>query len=130
MCGIVGILRLNSRPLPSPRVVRRMMSSIEYRGPDDSGEFLSEEVHFGVVRLAIVDLKEGTQPLRSCDDQITAVFNGEIYNHNSLRQTLRRDGHLLSTQCDAEVVPHLYEESGVEMVRRLRGMFAFAIWDQ
>ena len=129
MCGIVGILRQGKRPLPPPHVVRKMMSSIEYRGPDDSGEFISEEVHLGVVRLAIVDPKEGSQPLRSCTDQATAVYNGEIYNHHALRQKLSRDGHLLSSQCDSEVIPHLYEESGVDMVQKLRGMFAFALWD-
>ncbi len=129
MCGIVGILRLSGRPLPSPAVVRSMMSLIEYRGPDDSGEFISEEVHLGVVRLAIVDPKEGSQPVRSCTDQATAVYNGEIYNHYALRQKLRRDGHSLSSQCDSEIIPHLYEESGVDMVQKLRGMFAFALWD-
>jgi asparagine synthase (glutamine-hydrolysing) len=129
MCGIVGILRLSGRPLPSPRVVRAMMSSIAYRGPDDTGEFISEEVHLGVVRLAIVDPKEGSQPVRSCTDQATAVYNGEIYNHHSLRQKLRRDGHSFSSQCDSEVIPHLYEESGIDLVQRLRGMFAFALWD-
>lgn len=129
MCGIVGIARLSERPLPPAATIRRMMSTIEYRGPDDSGELISDYVHLGVVRLAIVDPKEGTQPVYSCNGKVTAVYNGEIYNHNALRQNLRREGHSLLSQSDSEVLPHLYEDLGVEMTVKLRGMFAFALWD-
>ena len=130
MCGIVGILRIGRRPLPAPDAIRRMMASIDYRGPDDSGEFLSEDIQLGIVRLAIVDPKEGAQPVSSCTGESVAVFNGEIYNHHALRQRLRRNGHALSSQCDSEVIPHLFEESGIDMVRSLRGMFSIALWDQ
>ena len=129
MCGIVGIVRRGARPLPPPKVLRSMMSAIEYRGPDDSGEFLSEDVQLGAVRLAIVDPKEASQPVVGCRSDVVAVYNGETYNHYSLRQNLVRDGHSLASQCDSEVVPHLYEESGVELVRAMRGMFSFALWD-
>ena len=129
MCGIVGVVRLSDRPLPEPAVIRRMMSIIEYRGPDDSGEFRSDDAHLGVVRLAIVDPKDGTQPVRSCEGDSIAVYNGEIYNHHALRRNLLRDGHALASQCDSEVIPHLYEQFGINSVAMLRGMFGFALWD-
>lgn len=129
MCGIVGILRMGDKSLPEPNVVRRMMSAIDYRGPDDSGEFRSDDVHLGVVRLAIVDPKEGNQPVTNCNDDVVAVYNGETYNHHALRRNLVRNGHSMSSQCDSETIPHLYEEHGVDLVEKLRGMFAFALWD-
>lgn len=130
MCGVVGILRTSDRPLPRPAVMRRMLSTIEYRGPDDSGEYLDEDVQLGVVRLAIIDLKGGRQPSHGCADRVVSVYNGEIYNHHDLRAELVKSGHALSNECDSDVVPHLYEESGTELVQRLRGMFAFALWDK
>ena len=129
MCGIVGIARLGERPLPDAFVLRRMMSTIQYRGPDDSGEFLSDDVQLGVVRLSIQDPKNGAQPVFSCSGESVAVYNGEVYNAHALRQRLLRDGHRIGSQCDSELLPHLYEEHGIEMVNELRGMFAFSIWD-
>jgi asparagine synthase (glutamine-hydrolysing) len=112
MCGIVGILRLGTKPLPAPIVLRRMMSSIDHRGPDDGGEFSDDRIQLGAVRLAVVDLKSGSQPVIGCRRTVQAVFNGEIYNHHSIRQKLRRVGHSMPTACDSEVIPHLYEEQG------------------
>lgn len=130
MCGIVGILRVGDRPLPSRDVLRRMMASIEYRGPDDSGEFFDADVQLGVVRLSIVDPKGGSQPIAGCTDNTVVVYNGETYNAHSLRQRLTRDGHRFRTQCDAEVVPHLLEEHGSDFATAMRGMFALAAWNR
>lgn len=129
MCGIVGILRTSDAPLPSPRVLRRMVASVEYRGPNGTGEFIDHDIQLGVVRLAIIDLKNGHQPVFGSDKRTVAVYNGEIYNYQSLRRELRDLGHHLRNECDSTVLPHLYEERGPKMVDALRGMFAFAVWD-
>ena len=107
-----------------------MMSSIDYRGPDDSGEYLSDDVQLGVVRLSIVDPKEGSQPVRGCNGALVSIYNGELYNHFSLRQRLVRDGHRMASSSDSELLPHLYEEYGSDLFERLRGMFAIALWDE
>lgn len=130
MCGIVGIVRTGDAPLPHASVLRSMMASIEYRGPSDSGEFLSGDVQLGVVRLAIVDPKNGSQPVFGCERGPVGVYNGEIYNHYPLRKGLGGRGHRLASQADTEVLPHLYEDYGGDFVNHLRGMFALAIWDQ
>lgn len=129
MCGIVGILRRGDRPLPHANVLRRMLTSIEHRGPDGGGEFLSDFVQLGSVRLAVVDLKSGDQPVEGCRGAIKAVHNGEIYNQHSLRQNLRRNGHNIPSTSDSSLIPHLYEEYGSSFVELLRGMYAFALWD-
>ena len=129
MCGIVGILPTGDRPDPPHGAVRRMARAIEYRGPDDYGEYISESVHLAAVRLSIVDLKNGHQPVQSRDGRISVVFNGEIYNQHELRSELRSNGHELRSQCDTELLPHLIEESSASFVKRLRGMFAIASWD-
>jgi asparagine synthase (glutamine-hydrolysing) len=120
---------MGERPLPPASVVRRMVSSIAYRGPDGGGEYLGEDVHLGVVRLAIIDIKEGHQPVSGCDDRTLAVYNGEIYNYQELRRDLRARGHTFPNECDSTVIPHLYEEKGEDLLQSLRGMFAFALWD-
>lgn len=130
MCGIVGIVRRGQKPLPHPTALRRMMSSIEHRGPDGGGEFLGEWAQLGAVRLAVVDLKSGAQPVSGCGEALRVVHNGEIYNHHSIRQKLSRQRHAISSACDSEVIPHLYEEHGPTFVEMLRGMFAFALWDE
>ena len=129
MCGIVGILRRRDRQLPPPSVLRRMMSAIDHRGPDGGGEYLGEWAHLGAVRLAVIDVKSGSQPVEGCRRSIRAVYNGEIYNHHSLRQRLRRGGHLIPSACDSEMIPHLYEDFGSNFLEMIRGMFAFALWD-
>jgi asparagine synthase (glutamine-hydrolysing) len=106
-----------------------MVNSIAYRGPDGGGEYLGEDVHLGVVRLAVIDIKEGHQPVSGCDDRTIAVYNGEIYNYQDLRRELQERGHALPNECDSTVIPHLYEERGEDLLRSLRGMFAFALWD-
>lgn len=129
MCGIAGVVRTGDRALPPPGVTRRMMAAIEHRGPDDSGEYRNAYVHLGAHRLAILDLKGGHQPIYGCSADLVAICNGEIYNFQELRQELRSHGHHLRTECDTEVVAHVCEDSGSAGVTRLRGMFAFAVWD-
>jgi asparagine synthase (glutamine-hydrolysing) len=107
-----------------------MMDMIRHRGPDDSGTFAASEVGLGFVRLSIIDLSTGHQPLSNEDGTIWIVFNGEIYNYRELRSFLLSKGHVFKTQSDTEVIVHLYEDLGPQCVERLRGMFAFAIWDE
>lgn len=130
MCGICG--KLNFGPTKSvPRsLLQQMADSIEHRGPDDEGYYASGPVGFGFRRLSIIDLNTGHQPISNEDGTVWIVFNGEIYNYRELRQELLARGHIFKTRTDTEVIVHLYEEFGQECVEKLRGMFAFAIWDE
>lgn len=128
MCGIAGILSLDGRPVEG-RDVMNMCASIAHRGPDDSGFFIGPGVGLGMRRLSIIDLHTGHQPLSNEDGTVWVVFNGEIYNYESLRQQLIAGGHELATRTDTEVIVHLYEDYGPDLVDHLRGMFAFAVWD-
>ncbi len=129
MCGIAGIVYLDGRRSVDQETLRRMTRTIVHRGPDDEGFFLDGPVGFGVRRLSIVDRTGGHQPLSGEDGSRWIAFNGEIYNHPGLRQTLLDRGHRYRTNCDTETVVHAYEEYGEGMVEHLRGMFAFALWD-
>jgi asparagine synthase (glutamine-hydrolysing) len=106
-----------------------MADSIEHRGPDDDGYYLSGPVGLGFRRLAIIDLNTGHQPISNEDGTVWIVFNGEIYNYQELRRMLVAKGHVFRSQTDTEVIVHLYEEFGEACVEQLRGMFGFAIWD-
>src|SRR6266566_1818453 len=129
MCGIVGIVHSDpARPVP-PAVIRRMCEAIRHRGPDDEGAYVDRNVGLGMRRLSIIDLAGGRQPIFNEDQSKVIVFNGEIYNYRELRRGLIAQGHGFATQGDTEVILHLYEQYGPECVQRLRGMFAFAIWD-
>lgn len=130
MCGIAGVLSLNGAALPDRHVIQTMLQSIEHRGPDGAGEYRDESIHLGAVRLAIQDLKRGDQPVFSCDRRTVAIYNGEAYNAHQLRRHLSAAGHRLASQCDTELLPHLYEEYGADFPEVLRGMFAVAVWDQ
>jgi asparagine synthase (glutamine-hydrolysing) len=127
MCGIAG-LALPGR-VPDPETLGRISACLYHRGPDDSGMHFAPGIGLGFRRLAIIDLTSGNQPVSNEDGQVVSVFNGEIYNYHELRSELEAAGHRFRTRGDAEVLPHLYEEHGVEMVHRLRGMFAIALWD-
>ena len=120
---------LDSEAAVSPALVKAMADTIAHRGPDDEGYYVSGQVGLGFRRLAIIDLKTGHQPLSNEDDTIWIVFNGEIYNYQELRDLLLSKGHVFKTRTDTEVIVHLYEEFGPKCLEKLRGMFAFAIWD-
>jgi asparagine synthase (glutamine-hydrolysing) len=127
MCGIAG--KVGSAPVSETEVVR-MCDAIRHRGPDDWGYFIEEGVGLGMRRLSIIDLAGGHQPMFNEDGSVVLVFNGEIYNFAELRNGLLARGHVLRTRSDTEVLVHLYEEEGEGFLSRLRGMFAFALWDR
>jgi asparagine synthase (glutamine-hydrolysing) len=129
MCGIAGELRLRLGDRPAAERVRAMCDVMVHRGPDDFGGFADAEVALGMRRLSIVDVAGGHQPLGNEDGTVQVVCNGEIYNSAALRAALQARGHTFRSRSDVEVIAHLYEEDGVDAVRRLEGMFAFALWD-
>jgi asparagine synthase (glutamine-hydrolysing) len=129
MCGIAGILGGGGRPV-TLQEVRSMCAALVHRGPDDEGIYLGEGAGLGMRRLSIIDLETGRQPVRNEDGSIWAVLNGEIYNYRELRSDLLRRGHAFTTASDTETIVHLYEEHGTDCVHALRGMFAFALWDE
>lgn len=127
MCGIAGTV---STERVDPGLVRDMCAVIVHRGPDGLGFHDSEHAALGMRRLAIIDVAGGDQPVYNEDRTVAAVFNGEIYNFTELRKELHQLGHSFTTSGDTECLVHLYEEFGEDLVHRLRGMFAFAIWDE
>jgi asparagine synthase (glutamine-hydrolysing) len=130
MCGIVGIFDLSGkRPMPR-ELVSRMNDSQFHRGPDEVGLHLEPGVGFGHRRLSIIDLSTGQQPLFNEDRSVVIVYNGEIYNYRDLIPELSRLGHAFRTKSDTEVIVHAWEQWGEDCVERLRGMFAFALWDR
>ena len=128
MCGIAGYVSAEDGADHGP-LLRQLAGALEHRGPDDEGYFEGLGVGLAIRRLSIVDLPSGHQPISNEDDSVHVVFNGEIYNYIELRADLERRGHRFRTNGDTETLVHLYEEHGVEMLRFLRGMFAFALWD-
>ena len=126
MCGIAGYVSENKI---EPAVLKAMTERIAHRGPDGEGFFVDDKCGLGHRRLAIIDLKTGDQPIYNEDKTIVVVFNGEIYNFQTLRQELEEKGHRFQTQTDTEVLVHGYEEWGGALTEKLRGMYAFAIWD-
>jgi asparagine synthase (glutamine-hydrolysing) len=129
MCGICGKLAFEHEATASLELIQSMADAIRHRGPDDDGYYVSGPVALGFRRLSIIDLAGGHQPLSNEDQSIWIVFNGEIYNYRELREYLLSKGHILRTHTDTEVIVHLYEEYGGDCVEKLRGMFAFALWD-
>jgi asparagine synthase (glutamine-hydrolysing) len=129
MCGIAGIVGANRAARIEEASVRRMCDAIVHRGPDDEGILAFHNTGLGMRRLSIIDLSGGHQPIFNEDRSIWIVFNGEIYNFPELRPELEAKGHRFSTHSDTETIVHLYEEMGVDCVQKLRGMFAFALWD-
>lgn len=125
MCGIAG--SLDPRGV-SREDIERMVAALSHRGPDDSGYYTAPGVGLGHRRLSIIDLSGGHQPMSNEDDSLWITFNGELYNYQELRRSLRQE-HRFKTASDTEVILHLYEEFGEQCVRHLRGMFAFAIYD-
>jgi asparagine synthase (glutamine-hydrolysing) len=129
MCGIAGIVRWNGAPVAEDEI-RGMCGAIVHRGPDEEGVYIGDGVALGMRRLSIIDLEGGQQPIANEDRSVWIVFNGEIYNYRELRRDLERNGHTFQTDSDTETIVHLYEDLGPRCVERLRGMFAFAIWDE
>src|SRR4051812_44481275 len=128
MCGIAGLLSLGGKP-PLQEEVQSMCDAMVHRGPNDDGYYVSADAVIGMRRLSIIDLDGGHQPVHNEDRTVWVVFNGEIYNFKSLREDLEQQGHRFYTDTDTEVIVHLYEQYGESCVDRMRGMFAFAIWD-
>jgi asparagine synthase (glutamine-hydrolysing) len=129
MCGICGILTRNASLVPDRGLLERMRDVIAHRGPDGAGLHLAPGVGLGHRRLSIVDLAQGQQPMYSHDRRLVIVYNGEVFNHPDLKRELEADGVRYRTHSDTETVLHLYERVGERAVERMRGMFAFAIWD-
>jgi asparagine synthase (glutamine-hydrolysing) len=127
MCGIAGFLLREG--VADPALAQAMCDQIRHRGPDDEGIRVEAGCALGMRRLSIIDLSTGHQPMSNEDRSVWVVFNGEIYNYQGLRKELIAQGHRFETSSDTETLVHLYEQHGVEGLRRLRGMFAFAIWD-
>jgi len=130
MCGITGIVFYDDTANVEKSVLERMCNVIRHRGPDESGVYIKNNVGLGMTRLRIIDLAGGSQPIHNEDKTVWIVFNGEIFNYKDLRKNLEALGHEFYTWSDTESIVHLYEEYGEECVQHLRGMFAFAIWDE
>jgi asparagine synthase (glutamine-hydrolysing) len=129
MCGITGVVYFNKERKIEPNLLKKMSDSISHRGPDDEGVYIHQNVGLGFRRLSIIDLSTGHQPMANENESIYIVFNGEIYNYLEQRDILKQKGYSFKTATDTEVILYLYEEFGVDCLQYLRGMFAFAIWD-
>jgi asparagine synthase (glutamine-hydrolysing) len=125
MCGICGMIGM-----ADPAAFDRMMQRLVHRGPDDEGRHVEPGLCLGARRLRVIDPEGGHQPISNEDGTVRVALNGEIYNYRELRQELLANGHRFSSHCDTEVLAHLYEEHGEAGLSRLRGMFAFALWDR
>ena len=129
MCGIAGLLDPSGAPVDKDLLLK-MVATLAPRGPDGEGIWLAPGVGLGHRRLSVIDLSEAaSQPMGSEDGLVQVVFNGEIYNFQELRDELRAAGYRFHSRSDTEVLVHLYEDEGPEMLHRLNGMFALAIWD-
>ena len=129
MCGICGIVNFQDNNPPSAETLSRMSQGLIHRGPDDEGMYLKNHVGLAVRRLSIIDLVSGHQPIHNEDKTVWIILNGEIYNYKELRLELKNQGHYFYTDSDTEVIVHAYEKYGKNCVNKLRGMFAFALWD-
>ena len=130
MCGICGKLMFDPLRTVPVSLLTSMLNTISHRGPDDSGVYAATQIGLGHRRLSIIGLESGHQPLSNEDGTVWITFNGEIYNYQELRTSLLARGHRFTTETDTEVIVHLYEDFGEACVERLRGMFAFGLWDQ
>jgi asparagine synthase (glutamine-hydrolysing) len=132
MCGITGWANLDSHTPPpegAKDLLHAMCERMVHRGPDSEGLYVTTGAALGMRRLAIIDLVTGEQPAFNEDRSVAVILNGEIYNYRELRSELEKRGHAFHSASDTEVLPHLYEEYGDDMLRKLNGMFAFALWD-
>ena len=129
MCGICGFTGAAAGEDERRQVLTGMMNRIIHRGPDGAGQYMDDGISMGFRRLSIIDLKGGDQPMATADGRLVITFNGEIYNYRELREDLKIKGHTFQTNSDTEVLLHGYSEYGTKILDRLRGMFAFVIWD-
>lgn len=129
MCGIVGFVD-NKEVKAKKQIIKKMADRIIHRGPDAEGYYTDDLVALGHRRLSIIDVSSGIQPMYNETDDVVVIFNGEIYNYKALKKELEKKGHKFKTNADTEVLVHGYEEWNVKMLDKLRGMFAFAIWDK
>jgi len=130
MCGIAGIFDPKERASIDAGIIEKMASCLAHRGPDDDGFFVENNLAFGFRRLSIIDLGGGAQPMFNEDRSLVLLCNGEIYNYRELRKALVDKGHRFRSECDVEVILHLYEEEGAGFIRQLNGQFAFALFDR
>ena len=131
MCGIAGIVSEQQNRQGSEARIEEMLGSISHRGPDARGTYFDQNITLGHNRLRILDLNpRADQPMVSTCGQVVVVFNGEIYNYRELRNETKQKGHIYKSRSDTEVIVHLYEEYGEDFVKKLNGMFSFAIWDE
>ena len=129
MCGICGAINFNNTSITEELIIS-MSRKLAHRGPDDSGVFTHKNIGLGHRRLSVIDLSSGHQPISNENGNVWTVFNGEIYNFKQLRKYLYKKGHRFSSDCDSEVLVHLYEEFGHKAVAMLEGMFAYVIFDK
>ena len=127
MCGITGYVNNEKN---KKKIIKKMADRIAHRGPDAEGFYTDDNVALGHRRLSIIDLSNGSQPMYNEDESLVVVFNGEIYNYPELKEELKKSKHKFKTKCDTEVLLHGYEEWGKDLPKKLRGMFAFAIWNK
>ncbi|RKX98668.1 MAG: asparagine synthetase B, partial [Spirochaetes bacterium] len=134
MCGICGIICWDNKKEISLPLLKKMANTLSHRGPDDDGFYIENidgfKVGIGHRRLSIIDLVTGKQPIFNEDKSILTILNGEIYNFPSLREELIKNGHIFQTKSDTEVIVHLYEEMGIDFLKKLSGMFSIAIFDK
>ncbi|MCU4155371.1 asparagine synthase (glutamine-hydrolyzing) [Carboxylicivirga sp. A043] len=130
MCGIVGFINDGFNVGQKEHVLNKMLTRIRHRGPDETGLYIHQQCSMGNVRLSIVDLSSGQQPLCNSDGTLWIAYNGEVYNHIELKKKLEQKGHRFRTNCDTEVVLHMFEEYGPACLEQLNGQFAFSIWDE
>jgi asparagine synthase (glutamine-hydrolysing) len=131
MCGICGVIQVEGKPrqVVDDALLASITDAMTHRGPDDRGTFVAPGIAIGARRLSVIDPERGAQPVSSEDGSIWAAQNGEIYNHRALRAQLERRGHRVLSRCDTELIPHLYEDKGMDFTDELVGMFSIALWD-
>ncbi len=129
MCGICGVVDLGTPAVVDGAVLRRMNGALRHRGPDEEGYHEGQHVALAMCRLRVIDPAGGSQPMANENGAVWLVYNGEVYNFRELRSDLEARGHRFRTRSDTEVIVHAYEAFGADCVRKLRGMFAFALWD-
>ena len=129
MCGLAGIFHQQAAARVDAALLRRMTTALRHRGPDGDGFYVAPGIGLGHRRLAIIDIGGGDQPMYNEDGTVAIVFNGEIYNHVALRETLLAKGHVFRNRCDTEAIIHAWESWGPDCLQHLSGMFAFALWD-